>query len=54
MYKTDHTVDKASYNKVLEAESQLSCPNSQVQAGTCYNQLKHSFERLQRKLTLLM
>ena len=38
------------YNKVLEVEDQLLCPDVQVQAGNCYNELRNSFELFQQKL----
>ena len=38
------------YNKVLEVEDQLLCPDVQVQAGNYYNDLRNSFELFQQKL----
>ena len=32
------------YNKVLEIEDQLLCPDVQAQAGNYYNELRNSFE----------
>ena len=32
------------YNKVLEIENQLLCPDVQAQAGNYYNELRNSFE----------
>ena len=37
------------YNKVLEVEDQLFCPDVQDEAGIDYNVLKNSFEIFQRK-----
>ena len=36
------------YNKVLEVEDQLLCPDVQVQAGNYYNELGNSFELIQQ------
>ena len=36
------------YNKVLEVENQLLCPNVQAQAGNYYNELKNSFKLFQQ------
>ena len=38
------------YNKVLEVEDQLLCPDVQAQAGNYYNELRNSFELFQQKL----
>ena len=38
------------YEKVLEVEDQLLCPDVQAQVGAYYNELKNSFENSQRKL----
>ena len=40
----------AIYNKVLEVEDQLLCPDVQVQARNYYNELRNSFELFQQKL----
>ena len=40
----------AIYNKVLEVENQLLCPDVQVQARNYYNELRNSFEFFQQKL----
>ena len=40
----------AIYNKVLEVEDQLLCPDVQVQARNYYNELKNSFKLFQQKL----
>ena len=40
----------AIYNKVLEVEDQLLCPNVHVQARNYYNELRNSFELFQQKL----
>ena len=40
----------AIYNKVLEVEDQLWCPDVQVQARNYYNELRNSFELFQQKL----
>ena len=41
---------KHIYNKILEVEDQLLCPDVQVQAGNYYNELRNSFEVFQQKL----
>ena len=38
------------YNKVLEVEDQLLCPDVQAQAGNYYNELRNSSELFQQKL----
>ena len=38
------------YNKVLEVEDQLLCPDVQAQAGNYYNELRNSFDLFQQKL----
>ena len=38
------------YNKVFEVEDQLLCPDVQVQAGNCYNELRNFFELFQQEL----
>ena len=38
------------YNKVLEVEDQLLCPDVQVQARNYYYELRNSFELFQPKL----
>ena len=38
------------YEKFLEVEDQLLCPDVQAQVGDDCNELKNSFERFQRKL----
>ena len=40
---------KHIYNKVLEVENQLLCPDVQVQAGNYYNELRNSFKLFQQK-----